>query len=1149
MSTQPAYKEKPNDVNPNALQGRASNPRSSSWVSASAGSGKTKVLTDRILRLLMPQRDGEYGSSPEKILALTFTKAAASEMSLRIQNKLSAWATIEESVLKKQLETLLERTPTDHDIKTARRLFANVIDTQNGIPIMTIHSFCQSILSRFPLESSLSPQTKPLEEAQAVALLKKARQKAINQAREEKSSPLAQALSNLTKELNEEQFDELFSKLLSERSQLREILDNKNGIEQIYTDTCALLNITPRQTEEDAFLEFIRDLNKDELCHTVSILSESKTKMDQARAEQIKSFLEDEEKQTAYTDYKKVFLTDKGIPRSSIASKKISDLNNDVKNILQRETSRILAFEEDKKAIKCATLTRDIFTVGESIVSFYDELKSQESSLDFDDLILKTLDLLEGRSMNMKQGDVSPWIRFKLDQGIDHILVDEAQDTNPEQWKIIQCLCDDFFSGDTATEKNRSIFVVGDEKQSIFSFQRASPEKFSEVKDYFSDRIKNANKIFDPIDINISFRTVRSILECVDCVFDDLPLHNDMHSILEHKAFRRGQPGFVELWPVFEAEKQDNTDFWKPPVDIIEAQSGASLLAEHIGKTVQKWIDNKEYLESHDRPIEAGDIMILVRTRTKFIDQLIRALKTRNIPVNGIDRMVLNDQLVVQDLCACAHFALLPDDDLTLACVLKSPFIGWTDQQLEKFAFDRKSTLWQVIKENADSEIILWLSGLIKKANDESPFNFFSHLIQKSCPAHQFSGLSALKKRLGEDVIDPLDEFLDSALSYEKEFGTSLQSFLHHHEKISSGIKREMEESNNAIRIMTVHGSKGLQAPIVILPDTIRQGLSKTDRLLWPLQSKEAVPVFAPRKNDAPKKYIEAQGNVQELLEQEYKRLLYVAMTRAENRLYVGGYTGKKKPSDESWYFYIKNAFEKLEGVEEQDDGSLRFSNTQSAEPDKKASIRGDLNDTNIEKPAWLHKAMPEEPTPPQPLVPSRPSGDEVPALSPLKGDDQYRFRRGNLTHILLQTLPDLPASQWEDSIQKYLNENAQDLSDSLCQNIAKETLQILRDPEFSAIFCEGSMAEVPITGLLDDKTLISGQIDRLLITNEEILIIDYKTNRPPPKEEKDVPSIYRNQLRSYARALVQIYPDRDIKTALLWTDGPHLMPIHIGKI
>lgn len=296
------------EIHPNVLQGRASNPNSSSWVSASAGSGKTKVLTDRILRLLLPQENGTSGTQPHKILALTFTKAAASEMELRIKNTLSSWATLSDKELENNLTSLLERTPSPKDIASARRLFAKVIDAQGGLPIMTIHSFCTSILSRFPLEAGLSPQNKALEEPQARELLGKAQKKLMRKAAEEKGSLLSQAVLQLTEEQNEEQFSNLFLQIMSERAQMRRILNDNFGVDGLYSRLCDLLNVDAGTTVNDLLIDFSKKTPENDLYEAVKFLSDDNGTKTVERSIIITKWLETKNE---FHNYKKAFLTQK----------------------------------------------------------------------------------------------------------------------------------------------------------------------------------------------------------------------------------------------------------------------------------------------------------------------------------------------------------------------------------------------------------------------------------------------------------------------------------------------------------------------------------------------------------------------------------------------------------------------------------------------------------------------------------------------------------------------------------------------------------------------------------------------------------------------------------------------------------------------
>ncbi len=1133
-------------TDPNVLQRRAADPNGSVWVGASAGSGKTKVLTDRMLRLLLPDQNGHGATLPHKILAITFTKAGASEMTLRIQKTLSQWAVIEEEILIKKLQYLLGAPASISQITAARQLFAKVMDAPGSMQIMTLHSFCQSVLGRFPLEAGLSPSFTLLEESQANAIKTQAISKTIRTAQNQKGSPLSQALTHLATIHNEEQFEKLIDNFIREQRQVQKIITKYFDIDGLYTALCQDLNISAGQTSDEALHHFCTqtEFGESGLRQACTALSEGSIKTDQPRGIAMQTWLDGDSKKRIqnFEAYKEQFLTTKNEARAKFATQAVEKIMPTVNEVMAEEAHRILTLEENLKRIKTANATRDLFLIGTDILDNYQTMKGQQSALDFDDLILKTLGLFKGETVNDQNLSVMPWVRFKMDQGIDHVLVDEAQDTNPEQWEIIAALCDDFFdhhnNNDTSQNAERTLFVVGDEKQSIFSFQRASPEKFETMREFFKEKIQSAEKKFDPIQFNISFRSAPAILSFVDHVFEE-GLSN---TPVTHESYRRKQAGSVTLWPLFKPSETVEYDPWSPPIDTINSSTGASQMAEHIGQTIQTWINEKKPLESYDRSIEPQDILILVRSRTAFLDQLIRALKTRHIRVSGIDRMVLGEQLVVQDMMATVHFALLPEDDLNLAALLKSPFIGWNEEQLFENAYKRSGSLWQTVKNSGDTTTIQWLTDLIHQAGSIRAYEFMARILQQKCPAAE-SGLQGIKARLGEEALDPLDELLNYALSFETDHIPTLQNFVKAQATSTTEIKRQMEEAGGAVRIMTVHAAKGLQAPIVILPDTIRSPSSvKTDKILWPDKTGQVLPYFCAVTQDMPKQITPTRDILKQREQEEYQRLLYVALTRAENHLYIGGYLSKQKPLDSSWYYQCQSGFEKHPDTINTED-VLTVSNPMIGKPDKKQNAASSSKE-KIKTPAWLFKTIPEEPSPPRPLAPSRPSGDDVPTLSPLQSNDQKRFIRGNVTHKLLQILPDLPSDQWNIAAQKYVALPVHGLSQKIQESIVRETLDVLNHPEFAAIFGAGSMAETPITGLIHGNQLVSGQIDRLLITETEILIIDYKTNRPPPTDAKDIPAIYKRQMQSYRDIIKEIYPNHIIKTALIWTDGPNLMII-----
>jgi ATP-dependent helicase/nuclease subunit A len=1151
-------------------QRMASDPLVSSWVGASAGSGKTKVLTDRILRLLLPREDGRPGTKPQKILALTFTKAGANEMALRLSRRLSEWAVMDEAKLSGDMEeNLFGRPPKPVELVAARKLFASVVDAPGGLNIMTIHSFCQSVLGRFPIEAGLPPHFKPLEEEQARELLDQARKCTLSNASTDASTPLHEAISYISTVMAEDQFLSLVQTIVKERSQLESILKRTFGTDGLYTKICAVLGIQPGLTEEEAFARFVENTDGPSLRHTCAALSNGKT-TDQRKALAIQNFLDAKpsDRFYLYAEYYKNFISTKKEIKS-LATKDVLAKHPDIETILLHEAERLLAYEEEKKAIACATSTRSLLQIGVAILERYQEEKNRRGVLDFDDLILKTLSLLKGEVRNLDGLKVTPWILYKLDEGLDHILVDEAQDTNPEQWEIIRALSDDFFSGEGAAQDIRTLFVVGDKKQSIFSFQRAAPEKFDEMHRWFDKKIRESGGTFLPVDINTSFRSVRTILDAVDAVF--VSERGFIGGYLDHIAKREGQAGLVELWPVYQTEtpaeseqedpaKDSHTGSWNIPDKLVESQSGSLKMASKIGDVIKNWIDQKTILESYDRPIRPGDILVLVRVRNAFVGQLVRALKIRKVPVSGVDRMILGDQIVVQDLAATAKFALLPDDDLTLACLLKSPFVGMSEDSLYVLAQNRSSTLWELIKKKGDGLIVNWLESLIARAGALSSYEFFSRLVQEPCPADKASGMRAIRTRLGDDALDPLDEFLNLAQTYDSNHSSGLQGFLHWHEQESSEIKRQMEEGGGSVRIMTVHGAKGLQAPIVFLPDTIRSAPSiKPDKILWPHKTGLDVPLHISSREAAPATARTSLSLIESQMDEEYRRLLYVAMTRAEERLYIGGYTGKRGPSQTGkvayWYDDIRGALETHPDIVREDSGILdkngndmpilRLSTTRTATPDK-ATHNNEAPEHTTSLPDWAFRAAPSEPFPPRRLAPSRPSDLEPAAASPLGTSQAYRFKRGNITHKLLQILPELPSESRKAAAEKFLARPALGLPPDLQKSIASEVMAILNDQNFGAIFGPGSMAEIPVTGLIGSNTLVSGQIDRIVILEKEILIVDYKTNRPPPQKPEDVPNVYVRQMKTYADTLRMIYPGHTVRCALLWTDGPRLMEITV---
>lgn len=1136
------------------LQNRAANPEASVWVSASAGTGKTKVLTDRLLRLMLPDPKGQAGTSPHRILCLTFTKVGAAEMKERITKTLRSWSVMSDLELHQSLEALLGKKATELQKLEARALFARTVDTPGGLKIMTIHSFCQSILARFPLEAGLTPNMEVIEEDQSKELICEAFHQVIAIFNQGEGAELnTQTLHRLLRTKTEPQLLQLVESIIKERGQFSRLLES--GIDTLIDNVYSTLDIDPAQSIAELHQNFFDHIfnNSRPYYALIEDLSNQGSR-DQGYAQKMKDCLDF--KNADFSLWTSAFIT---VKEGDYKHRSISVKNSEQSlNSFAQEADRILRQLDKICSFTTAQLTSDLLQFAYAVSKIYQYKKSQKSVLDFDDLIIYTKALLD----TAKNPTAVQWVMYKLDGGIDHILVDEAQDTNPEQWAIIQSLADDFFDN---LEKNdgkpRTVFVVGDEKQSIFSFQRADPQEFYKMQNYFEKRVSEAQQKWETVPMVTSFRTAQGILDFVDQVFADEARKNAIVKTqtdsIRHISDRIGQPSHIEVWPLFTHGEKIEAEPWSPPTKIVTAQKADPNLAKYIADTIHDWIQKKRPLASKDRPIRAGDILVLVRSRGAFVKYLMRALKAHNIPVSGADRMIVKDELPVMDILAAMQFALLPDDDLTLATVLKSPFVDMDEETLFSIAYKREGRLWAALKDSAFKNLITWCEHLIKAGSLMQPFAFINFLLQHPCPANEVSGLRAITKRLGNDALEALEEFQIRALHYEQDHIASLQGFLKFMASQNNALKREQESGIDAVQIMTAHGAKGLESPIVFLPDTTRvtQGAyGQMDRLLWPRKTQYAVPLWAPNKGDEPVLYKEAMDRLKKQEDEEYRRLLYVAMTRAEDELYICGTQGGTSLTDIHWYGDLKEGITAMSDLQTLpfdakdfpvlNEEMLVIDRPQTAKPDKTKHSGSELSTLEKTPPEWIFRFMPDEPNPPRPLTPSRPSTPDPTILSPLKSDDGQRFKRGNITHALLQFLPDLPPEKREAAARKWLSQPAHALSQDIQASIVSETLSILNNPSYAPLFGAGSQAEVPVTGLLEGKKILSGQIDRLRITDTEIWIIDYKSNRPSPDHPKDVPDIYIKQMKAYSDALAKIYPNRIIKPFLLWTDGPKLMPL-----
>ncbi len=1119
-------------------QRQALDPSTTIWVEASAGSGKTKVLVDRCLRLLLD------GTKPERLLCITFTRAAASEMANRLMQALQTWVAQTPTALETGLDALLGRHPKPEEIARARSLLASVLDTPGGLKVQTLHSFCQSILSRFPLEAGVSPGFQALDDRNAAELMAGARNDLVAAAAT--SPELAGALQEILIAHGEEGLNALQSLVTAERDRLIPLLAQGSLPPLVKLADFLSLNLDAdpdvilTQGLSDAALPSTADFS----AIATALVSGSERERRSKLALDAFLALPETERAALYPGYAGLFLSypnsNKRAAKKNLLTKGAQAAVPEALTIMETEATRLLALEERQIAARCLTLSAANLRLAHSLLDSYKARKQAAAALDYQDMLQFTADLL-GR-----QG-AAAWVLFKLDGGLSHVLIDEAQDTSPLQWQILKTLTEEFYSGEGAAQQSgpRSVFAVGDAKQSIYRFQGADPAGFDAAARHFEARADQARLAFARVPLTHSFRSLPAVLEAVDAVFAAAPALSE-GAYPRHLPVRQDDDGLARLYARHLPEESEEDPAWILPLEQRAASNPAVALAESLATILAGWLKNSAarqpggdaWLAARGRPIEAGDILILVRRRDRLFHAIARALERRGLPIAGIDRMLLSQQLAVQDLTALVQVLLLPEDDLSLANLLKGPLYGIDDDSLFHLAFGRSGSLWSCLLERQNEED-LWreaaqeLQALRARLDYLPPFELFSQVLGAQ------QGRRRIAARLGEESKDPLDEFLALALAYEQEHPPSLQGFLGWLTRSEVEIKRDMEEAGAKIRLMTVHGAKGLQAPVVLLPDSDRRRTrseaflldADRDLLLRRVAGSERVAAIAT-----------LSGLQREAAEAEERRLLYVAMTRAEDRLYLMGYGSREEVAEGSWYDHMARGMHSLTGGEAKP--LVHWSEQQRDVQAKPEAAAPEI----VPLPAWAFVDPPDEPEPVRPLSPSRPSLPEPPVLSPLHPSLSPGLTRGRLVHRLLQLLPDLPASEREAACASFLQQTAFALSPEQQGEIAREILAVLDAPDAALLFGPQSRAEVPLVGLVGTRR-IAGQVDRLAVTADSLLLVDYKTNRPSPRHPDAVPRVYLQQLAAYALLLRSLYPGRTLKCYLLWTEHARLMHISDDRL
>ncbi|GLQ56028.1 double-strand break repair helicase AddA [Devosia nitrariae] len=1112
-----------------ANQARAAHPEWSAWVSANAGSGKTHVLTQRVLRLLLAD------VAPEAILCLTYTKAAAAEMRNRVARVLGEWAILPDVELDRHLEAFGQLVTASLRAR-ARTLFARALETPGGLKIVTIHAFCESVLHRFPLEAGVPFGFTVVEDVERVQMVGAAREAVLaGGLRGDEGSEAVETLFGLMSDFS---IGEAIDTALAEGRRLKAVLANRAG---------AKVNLRRRvrfagrsSAEIEAEMLAGRLIGSDEIAR---ILDSCPPKRGGNRFEDALAGLD--RHAPSLGGWLSAFLTADFTVRARFPSKAFQAADRAMADLALVEANRLAALCAERRTACLVERSDALLDVLAAITGRYEAIKRARALLDFDDLIEKLAALLE-------DGRYQLWVQYKLDAGIHHILVDESQDTNPEQWRVVEALTREFFVGEGQVARPRTLFSVGDPKQSIYSFQGAEPRLFVEAGRGYGRRALAAQKSFTHIELHTSFRTLRPILDAVDlvCAREDIQNALLAEQKVHHDTARTEAGGMVTLWPPLQQVRPAvPTDEWPlKPVETAE-QSAPRQVASRIAREIRGWIDGGRRL-ANGEAMSADDVMVLVQSRSTLFNEIIRALNAEGLPTPGADRLQVTEHIAVKDLLALADVLTNTGEDLQLAAVLRSPLFDISEDDLFAIAAGRGGkSLWQALAETrvlwgaaAYGELSQWRSRL----DFGRPFTFFADILYPQ------GGLKRFHARLGAEVDDVLAEFLELALAHEQHAQPSLTGFVAAMRGQEVSIKRDLAERGGGVRVMTVHGAKGLEAPVVILADAATKPNGRQTAKPVLIVTDERGPLFihASAKDDHVDETLALREESEKNLGQEYWRKLYVGMTRAEEALYV---TGALTPGKDAkgqvkgtWYEAIETALRPFARIEEDAGGSERA----LVYPMEVALPRmAGTPAIALSRVAPLTLAELPEPADRPVVRPSSAFAETVPppvfdtAAQAVRDAEEAR-RSGIALHALLQHLPRVPPESRRAVAGKALVTLLPD-HEFVHKGLIERAISILSRPDLAHLFQADSRAEVPF--LLDLRrggkpVRLAGRIDRLVVDDNRVLVVDYKSDATLPGAPESVPGNYLTQLGLYALVAGQLFPDRTVSAAILWTSMESLM-------
>ena len=1073
-------------------QVQASTPDASTWLMANAGSGKTRVLTDRVARLLL--RDVE----PQRILCLTYTKSAASEMQNRLFRTLGEWAMKPDAALRQALADLGDDRMDSEHLARARRLFARAIEAPGGLRIQTIHSFCATLLRRFPLEAGVSPRFGELDDRSARLL----RQEIL----EEMADGLAPAaVAGIAREFSGNDFMGLIEQIVGKRAAFRSDRDDFGAIDfaAAERELAERLLWGVDAWFDDLLAVLAQGSPADLKAHEKLALRRPDGPDAMAVFEEVLLFKSGEKSGTAKIGG---FPTKASQARLGATLDKLNDL-----------MARVEAARAQRVTLQAARKTAALTGFARAFLPLYEARKAEGGWLDFDDLITKATDLVTDPS-------VAAWVLYRLDGGIDHVLVDEAQDTSPAQWRVIELLTAEFTAGQGARDEARTVFVVGDQKQSIYSFQGADVAAFDDKRAAFRQRFEAADQLFQSLKLEHSFRSSPAILRFVDEALRD----RDAAALgpqVSHIAHRPLLPGRVDLWPLIEPDEKPEDGPFEDPVDLISATHHFAQLADKIAFAIRDMLKAGTTIETRDgpRPVHAGDFLILVQSRSALFSEIIRACKKLGLPIAGADRLKLAAELAVKDLLALLSFLDTPDDNLSLAAVLRSPLCGISEAGLFDLAHDRTGNLWESLLAAGPEydPVKAFLADMRRQVDYLRPYDLLERVLIRH------DGRRRLVARLGDEAEEAVDELLNQALAYERGDVPSLTGFLIWLDADEIDIKRQAEASGQRIRVMTVHGAKGLESEIVILPDTADHKPQDRDHFYV---TPAGGPVWKTAAADSPPQIQALRGQKAAREAEERLRLLYVAMTRARTWLIIAGAGKVTKPA--SWYAIAAEGMARVGGIRSA--LGLRFES--GVWPAAMAVVTPETA-PGRDAPLWTTEFA-GVPTPiGATLTPSTLGGAKALPGEAAMFDEISATERGEAIHLLLQHLPGRPEADWPDLTTHLI------ASADLRAVALAEAGAVLANPQLAALFGPNSFSEVGVTAGFGTGR-IYGVIDRLILGDDAVLAVDFKSNSVIPSLADAVPEGLLRQLGAYHHILTQLYPDRRVETAILWTRTGALMPV-----